>query len=416
MDSQSSHVAPAARVVQRVRAWPRRVLYIIAAVIVAVVAVRLALPYLIRNQINRRLKEIPGYRGHVTSVSLSVWRGAYTLNGISIFKVNGHQEDPFFVARYIDFSIAWADLFHGKVVSKIYIQHPQLTFVRGPTPQTSQKAADKRWQSVVEDIFPIDIQHFEVHEGLVRYIDDTRKPRVDLFVKNMEAVATGLRNRPHETKQEFPAHVQVQGDTLGGGRLSLLLQAEPLAAKPHFHLSLKVQHVNLPVLNDSLKSVANVEVSRGTYEMVLEVAGRDGAFQGYLKPFFNDLKFTARGDKKGNVAAELWEKLVAGLAWLVKNRPRDQVATRIPFQGVFGDSQVGMWATIRNLFRHGFVRAFNPVVEGSVNPDKVPPPSKIAPGAASKASQKKAEKQLEQRNDAKSQQLGEPSGTKSSGK
>jgi hypothetical protein len=397
-----------AHLVQRVRAWPRRLLITVVTVVVVLVAIRIALPYIVRHEINARLKAIPGYRGHVDEVGISLWRGAYTLDGISIFKVNGHEEDPFFAAKHIDFSIAWRDLFHGKLVSDIYVDHGEVTIVKGPTPETSQKDTDKRWQSVIEDIFPIDIQHFEIGHGMIRYIDDTRQPRVDVFVKNMEAVATGLQNRPAESKQEFPAKIQVEGDTLGGGKLSLLVDAEPLAAKPHFHLSLQLQRVNLPALNESLKSIAKVEVGRGRFDLVVEMAGRDGAFQGYVKPFFTDLDFHNEDDKHASVGARLWEKLVSGLAWLVKNKPRDQVATRVPFQGEFGDSQIGLWATIRNLFRHGFVRAFNPVVEGTVNPDKVPPPSQIAPKKSDKASQKDAEKKLERENDAGSKQQSEP--------
>lgn len=394
--------------VRRVRSWPRRIVVTVVILAAVITGARIALPDVIRNQINVRLRDIPGYRGKVADLTLSVWRGAYTLDGVSIFKLNGNQEDPFFAARAIDFGISWRDLFHGKFVSRIYVDHGELTMVKGPTPEKTQAAADRRWQSVVEDVFPIDIQHLEISHGLVRYIDDTRSPRVDFFVKDVEAVATGLQNRPSETRQEFPAHIQVAGDTLGGGTLDLLLDAEPLAAKPHFHLSLKLTRLDLPTLNDSLKSTANVEVSRGTFELVLEAAGRDGAYQGYLKPFFNDVTFKARTDKPQSVAAHLWEKLVAGLAWLVKNRPRNQVATRIPFQGEFGDSQIGMWATIRNLFRHGFVRAFNPVIENSVNPDQVPPPSQIAPKQAPKESQRAAEKALERENDAKSREKAEP--------
>jgi len=397
-----------ANLVQRVRHWPRRVLITIGVIIVVLIAARVALPYVVLNRLNHRLENVPGYRGHIATVSIGLLRGAYTLDGISIFKVNGHEEQPFFVAKYIDFSLAWRELIHGKIVSDITVDHPELTIVQGPTPETSQADTDKRWQSVVEDLFPIDIQHFEIRHGVVRYIDDTRTPRVDVFVKNMELVGTGLRNRPDETKEEFPAKIQLEGDSLGGGKLSMLINAEPLAEKPHFHLSLKLTKVDLTALNESLKATANVEVSHGTFELVLEMAGRGGAFQGYVKPFFNDLQFKTNDDKKGSIVAHLWEKLVSGVAWLVKNKPRDQVATRIPFQGEFGDSQIGVWATIRNLFRHGFVRAFNPVVEGSVNPDKVPPPSKIAPDKASKSDQKKAEKNLEQSNDRKSEALGEP--------
>lgn len=396
------HSHPQNRLVHRVRRWPRRVLYTVAAIVIVLVTLRLALPSIVRSQINRRLKEVPGYNGHVDNVGFGLWRGAYVINGISIFRQNGEQQQPFFVARRIDFSIAWRDLFHGKIVSEIYVDHGELTVVKGPTPESSQKDTDRRWQAVIEDIFPIDIQRFEIAHGMIRYMDDTRTPAVDLFVRNMQVVATGLRNRPRDTNEEFPAKIQLAGDSLGGGKLSLLVDAEPLAEKPHFHLSAKLLGVNLPALNESMRSIANVDVNRGKFDLVVEVAGRDGAFQGYIKPFFTDLDFKVREDKKGSVVAHLWEKVVSGVAWLVKNKPRDQVATRIPFQGEFGDSQVGLWATIRNLFRHGFVRAFNPVVEGSVDPDKVPPPSQIAPGKADRAEQKKAEKQLERDNDAKS--------------
>lgn len=381
----------------------------IVTIVVVLVALRVALPYIVANQINHRLKDIPGYRGQVAKVGIHLWRGAYSLDGISIFRENGKEENPFFAAKYIDFSIAWRDLLHGKIVSDILIEHPELTVVQGPTPESSQKDTDRRWQSVIEDIFPIDIQHFEITHGLVRYIDDTRKPRVDVFIKNMEAVATGLRNRADETKQEFPAQIQVQGDSLGAGKLSLLVDAEPLADKPHFHLSLKLEKVNLPALNESLKSIANVDVGRGVFDLVVEMGGKDGAFEGYVKPFFSDLDFHNIEDKNKSIGSRLWERIVAGVAWLVKNKPRDQVATRIPFQGEFGDSQIGLWATVRNLFRHGFIRAFNPVVEGSVDPDKVPPPSEIAPKKAGKGQQKEAEKKLERENDQMSKAIGEPS-------
>ena len=80
------------------------------------------------------------------------------------------------------------------------------------------------------------------------------------------------------------------------------------------------------------------------------------------------------------IAITIWEHIVAGAAWLVKDKARDQVATRIPFEGKFGDVKVGLFATITNLFRHGFIRAFNPIVEGSVHADNVLPTGKSADG------------------------------------
>src|SRR5688572_28556783 len=368
------------RIIHRVRSWPRRTLITIVIIALILIAARIALPYYVKDKVNERLASIPGYSGGVQDIGIALIRGAYAMDGVAIYKVDGASRQPFFKARYIDFSIAWRELFRGKVVSDILARDVELNFVAAGTKEESQKDVDKRWQEVVKDLFPLDITHFELNNATVRYKDLTRQPNVDVFIRNMKLVATGLRNRPEEGGDEFPAEITVQGETLGGGKVNLFVEAEPLATYPHFHLSAKVEDVNLPDLNESLKAIANVDVGRGTFKLAAEMAGKDGGFQGYVKPFFEDLDFNNLDDKKKNVFSRVWENIVGGLAWLVKNKPRDQVGTRIPFQGRFGDPQVGLWATISNLFRHGFVRAFNPTIEGSLNPKNVLPSGKSADG------------------------------------
>jgi hypothetical protein len=366
--------------VHRVRRWPRRVLVTIAVIVVVLVAARIALPYVVKDQINKRLASVPGYSGAVNDVGIGILRGAYSINGINIVKVEGESRVPFFAAEHIDFSLAWRELVRGKIVSEIYADRPELNIVQASTDESSQKDVDSRWKDVIKDLFPIDITFFEIRDGLVRYQDTTKAPHVDVFIKDMHVLATGLRNRPAEGDEGFPAEIQVEGNSLGGGKVSMMLAADPLAPQPHFHLRMKVDGVNLPDLNESLKAVANVDVGRGTFRMAAEMAGKDGGFQGYVKPFFEDLDFNNLEDKNKKVLTRIWENIVGGLAWLVKNKARDQVGTRIPFQGQFGDPQVGLMSTIRNLFRHGFVRAFNPTIEGSVRPENVLPSGASADG------------------------------------
>lgn len=371
---------PNPRIIHRVRAWPRRVVITVAVIAFVLLGARIALPHVVKKQVNDRLQSIPGYTGHVEDIGIALVRGAYKLEGVEIFKVTGQVREPFVMAAVIDFSVAWRDLFRGKVVSDIYVEQGRLTFVAGPTEEESQKDIDRRWQEVIEDLFPLEITHFELRDGVVRYQDTTKSPQVDVFIKNMRVVATGLQNRREEKGTEFPADITVEGETLGGGKVTLAISAEPLAEQPHFHLSAKVDGVNLPDLNESLKAYANVDVSRGTFQLAAEMAGKDGGFQGYVKPFFEDLDFNNIEDKNKGVFTRVWENIVQGLAWLVKNKARDQVATRIPFQGRFGDPQVGLWATVSNLFRHGFIRAFNPTIEGSVHAENVLPGGQSADG------------------------------------
>lgn len=368
------------RIVRRVRAWPRRVTVTLTVLIVVLVAVRLALPSFVRAQVNRRLDHIPGYTGHVDRIGIHLWRGAYSLHGFGIYRRSGKLVEPFFLAKDIDFSVAWREFFHRKFVSQIEIDRGQLIFVKGPTEDESQTDADRRWQDVINDLFPIDIQRLEITHGLLRYRNTTLKPTADFYVTNMHAVATGLRNRPAGAGDEMPAEITIEGDSLGAGKVKLMLNAEPLAAQPHFHLSMNVDNVDLPALNDSLMAYVGVDVGRGTFRMAAEMAGRDGGFQGYVKPFFENIDFKNVADKDKGVGKRIWEHLVQVFAWVVKNKARDQVGTRIPFEGKFGDSKMGFWSTIRNLFRHGFVRAFNPTVEGSIQADNILPDGKSANG------------------------------------
>lgn len=368
--------ARTSRIVQHVRRWPRRVVISLAVVAALLIAARIALPFVVKRQVNARLASIPGYVGHVEGVSISLFRGAYGLHGLAIFRQEGQVREPFVTVRAIDFSIAWRELFRGKVVSDIYLETPNVIFVKAATAETSQTDADQRWKKVIQDLFPIDITHFEIRDGAVRYVDKTKAPHVDVFIKNMHAVATGLRNRPAETGQEFPAQINIAGDTLGAGKLKVFVEADPLAEQPHFHLSAKLDGLNLPALNESMKAIANVDVGKGTFRMAAEMAGKDGGFQGYVKPFFEDLDFRNLEDKDKGLGSRLWEKMVAGLAWLLKNKSRDQLGTRIPFEGRFGDPKIGLWATISNTFRHGFVKAFNPTIEGSVQAQNVRPDGK----------------------------------------
>ena len=51
--------------IHRVRRWPRTLLITVGVVAVVLIAARIALPHLVKNNVNQRLREIPGYAGLV---------------------------------------------------------------------------------------------------------------------------------------------------------------------------------------------------------------------------------------------------------------------------------------------------------------------------------------------------------------
>jgi hypothetical protein len=369
------------------RARARTALICGLGLVVLLVAARLALPSILRKAINRRLDEIPDYGGHVADVGVSLYRGAYHLHGLEIMKRNGQVREPFFSAEDIDFSIAWLELLHGRVVSDIRVDRPKLNFVKGPTTESSQLAADRRWQDAIDDIFPISITFLKITDGELRYVNTASKPQVDVRVAHLLAVATGLRNRAAEQGDEFPASISLQGETIGGGKLRINTLAEPLAAQAHFLLKLELEDVSLPALNEFLRAYGNIDVSAGVFKGYLEVAARNGRYSGYLKPFFQHVDFSPVPGEDRSFGREVWETLIHGFALVFKNHHKDQVATRIPFSGEFGNIDVRVWQTFVNLARNGFIQALPEKLDSKTKPAgaEAPPPATGPPNAAQPA-------------------------------
>lgn len=340
---------------RRWRRISRRAGIVILSIVVLLVAVRLALPSVLRRAINARLEKIPDYNGWVDDVDVSLLRGAYTLKGLVVLKRNGETQNPYFRAQRIDFSVAWRELVHGRLVGDIELEKPILTLIRSSSAEASQVSADRRWREAVNDIFPIDITWLKISEGQLRYINDTTDPKVDVRVAPLRALATGLRNRVGEGDGEFPARLMLEGETIGGGRLKLSVQAEPLAPEAHFLLKAEVEQVSLPALNEFLRAYGNVDVSKGVFSGYLEAVARDGKFQGYFKPFFDGVDFSARAGDERPIGREIWEGFVRAFAWVFKNHSRDEVATKIPFEGEFKNLSVSNWESFVNMVRHAFV-------------------------------------------------------------
>jgi uncharacterized membrane protein (UPF0182 family) len=62
-----------------------KLIYIIIAVLVlAIIVVRLALPAIVKNYVNKKLNELPGYTGHVDNINIHLIRGAYTIDIIRL--------------------------------------------------------------------------------------------------------------------------------------------------------------------------------------------------------------------------------------------------------------------------------------------------------------------------------------------
>jgi hypothetical protein len=143
---------------------------------------------------------------------------------------------------------------------------------------------------------------------------------------------------------------------------------------------MELKKVSLPALNDFLKAYANVEVSKGQFEVFAQMAMAKDHYEGYVKPFFSELSFDDLKDEEKSLGHRVWKAIIAAVANLAKNKDSQQIATRIPFSGEAKGLDIHTWKSIENGLHHGFVRALSQGFEGNPNPDHVGPtaPSPVA--------------------------------------
>ncbi len=378
-------VALEKKVESRWRRMARWAQWGIITLVVLLVAARLALPWVVLHYANDKINRIPDYSGHISHVRMHLWRGAYEISGIRIFKSNGKVPEPFFSAPSIDLAIDTRELLHGSVRGSVVMVDPQVNFVEGPSAETTQSGFQKPWGKTLESLFPFDINRFEIQRGHIHFRNTFKQQPIDIYMTNLYAVATNLTNA-RTVNNPLPAGLVADARTIGGGGFRLNLRMNPLEPAPTFEVNAMLTNVDLVALNSFLRDYGKFDVERGRFHLFTSVASVRGNYKGDVKVLFQNLDvFAWEKERHKNILKIFWEAVVGTLAAGFKNHPHDQLATDVPVAGSFSDTKVDLWAAVGSLLHNAFIHALLPQIDRPVHLDSVsasPPGVNEAAGAA----------------------------------
>src|SRR5438552_8009451 len=127
--------------------WSHRFAITFVALLILLVAARMALPGYLRGYVNRTIDQNPLYEGEIGQLEIHLYRGAYTINDVRLLKRTGNVPVPLFAAKKVDLAIEWEALRHGKLVGRVKFEQPQLNFVDsgGTDDSQSQTGAGGPW-------------------------------------------------------------------------------------------------------------------------------------------------------------------------------------------------------------------------------------------------------------------------------
>ncbi len=334
-------------------------------IVIILVAIRIALPFVAENYANDALQNMEGYYGSLKDIDINLFRGAYIIEELLIIDKSNAIEVPFMSIQAVDISVEWGALFDGAIVGKIILKNPVINFAIDE--EAKQEGTEANWQEVIKELLPIRINSFEINNGSITYYDFTTKPEVEVYVDNLNLVMTNLTNI--ESKEDtLPSYVSATGYTLGNGKLEVNAGFNALKEIPDLDLTLNLEQVNMPALNDFVRAFASLDVEQGIFNLYSEIVIDDALLSGYVRPVLENLEILDWEEEKGGFLNKLWEAVAGGVRAIFENPSEEQVATQTPLKGNLNqmDLDAGIWPTIWGLFKNAFVEAFSKQTEDAI--------------------------------------------------
>jgi len=362
-DELSTAASPARRAKSRKwRSLGRKLLITLLILIGLLAITRPMMPWAVRWYVNRTLDRSPIYQGKIGEVNLHLWRGAYSVRDVRLVKMTGDVPVPLYSAERVDFEIQWDALAHGKVVGQVVMHRPELNFVAAPSEADSQTGAGGPWLAIIRDLFPFKINRTRIRNGAVHFRTYATSPPADLYLSHFDGDIDNLTNVRGETTPLLTT-VHATALAMDQAKFEYNMRLDPFSYRPTFHLATRLIGLDVTKTNGLAVGYGGFDFERGWFDLVVEVDAKEGQLAGYVKPLFRNLKILAlpKDLKQDNPIQFFWEALVGVTTAILKNQSRDQFGTLIPFTGsAEGSTNTDILATIVNVLRNAFVRAYLP--------------------------------------------------------
>jgi hypothetical protein len=194
---------------------------VVVLLLLAVIVVRLALPGIVKNYVNKKLNELPGYSGHVDDIDIHLLRGAYVIKDLHLKKKSDPEKYPFLAIHRADLSLEWGALFKGRLAGVVILDEPVVNILA--TEEISKEPSRESWTKTVKALIPMTINRLQVNGGSFAYRDLDKKPPTNLHIDRMQLTALNLAN-VEKAADPLPSQVNVTGTSIGDGHLKLAMK------------------------------------------------------------------------------------------------------------------------------------------------------------------------------------------------
>jgi hypothetical protein len=228
-----------------------------------------------------------------------------------------------------------------------------------PTP--AQKAGQAAEKVTHEPSTLVRAKEVRIARSELAYTNETTTPAYRLFVNDCNLRLGNFSNlRTADTDSTGTA--DGHGRFMDSGDLRVNATFRPHEHGTDFGAQLRIENTDVRTMNDLWRAYGNFDFQGGSFSLYSDIKVADGRIDGYVKPIFVDLDVFDPGEKKG-VGQKIYEGVVGGVASLLTNRPREQVATETSLSGPLENPQTSVLDVFIGLVRNAFFKAILPGLE-----------------------------------------------------
>jgi hypothetical protein len=330
---------------------------------------------LARFYTKRAFARMKGFDGLFTTAHVSLPQLSYTFQDLKIIEKLPEEIDaPLFYGTQVTARLRWRDLLRGHLVGTADIRRAKSVWLvtpgKEPKEQKAEEAATvvateveqhRGLDQLLESVFPFRIDRVEVRDGEFLLIDGTVASHPELWFAEVEATLENFATRP-ELSQDRPLTLAVRSRVQRTGRLSLFLNAHPLAKSLWFAGEARLVGLDTRDLYEFLQARAGVQIPRGVFECYVTFECNESHIVGSVKPLIKNADIESTGsDLVSRLRASLMD---AGMKLFSDRVPgRNAAATIIPIDGRLEDPKSTLWPVVTTLLRNAFVEGLSAGLE-----------------------------------------------------
>jgi len=206
------------------------------------------------------------------------------------------------------------------------------------------------------------VAKLRIVDGEIGLVNKAHDPSYRAFLSHADVEVTNLSNH----FSQGPARARLTARFMGNGPSHATATFRPENGGPDFDLDAAIEHTDMTAMNDMLRAYGKFDVARGDFSFYTELRVHDGNLTGYMKPLFADMK-VGMPDEKKSFGKKVYEAVVAGVAKILENRKKKDVATRVELSGRIDDPKSSTWQVIGKLIENAFIRAILPGFDREVS-------------------------------------------------